>query len=101
MHVLSVMNSKTPITSNGNCCDDLPAVLLTEIDLLRDSGAKSIGIFAHSNQGVTRLSDVFAKANVDHLIVGLPEAHTEALVCMLDLCGVATNAFFIEEAKTS
>jgi hypothetical protein len=49
-------------------------------------GIRSIGIFAHSNEGVATLSASLAESGLDHVLVGIPEAHAEALSTLASLC---------------
>ena len=66
--------------------DDLVDVIKHEVEQARHDGAQSIGIFGHSNQLVADLSADLFNAGLDHVLVGLPEAHGEALVVMETLC---------------
>ncbi|MDJ0767137.1 MAG: ATP-dependent helicase [Ilumatobacter sp.] len=46
-------------------------------------GCRTFGVFAHSNQSVAELSLQLADANVEHELVGLPDAEADALYAML------------------
>jgi DNA helicase-2/ATP-dependent DNA helicase PcrA len=50
------------------------------------TGARTVGIFGHSNQGVAGLSAELFRAGVDHMLIGLPEAHGEAFAALEGLC---------------
>lgn len=59
------------------------------VDLIRDQviearrgGAETVAIFAHSNQSVADLGADLLGVGVEHVLVGLPEAHGEALAAM-------------------
>jgi DNA helicase-2/ATP-dependent DNA helicase PcrA len=58
-------------------------------------GSRSIGIFAHSNQSVIELADTLHQLDIDHVLIGIPEAHSEGLAAMRTLClyggGLASN----------
>jgi DNA helicase-2/ATP-dependent DNA helicase PcrA len=62
---------------------------------------KEIGIFAHSNAAVAQLADQLAEANIEHVLVGIPEAHAEALSAMSAQCGVAVRLVTSEEMRTA
>ena len=65
------------------------------------SARKEIGIFAHSNAAVAQLADQLAEANVDHVLVGIPEAHAEALLVMSIECRLAVGSATSEEMRTA
>ena len=71
-----------------NCVTDerIIDLIRTEITAAREDGARSIGIFGHTNQAVAELSVRLINAGVDHVLVGLPEAHGEALAALETLC---------------
>lgn len=58
---------------------ELTKVIAEHVASVRSEGATTIGIFAHSNEGVATLSASLTEAGLDHVLVGLPEAHAEAL----------------------
>lgn len=62
---------------------------------------KEIGIFAHSNAAVAQLADQLAEANIEHVLVGIPEAHAEALSAMSAECGVAVGLVTSQEMRTA
>jgi DNA helicase-2/ATP-dependent DNA helicase PcrA len=63
-----------------------------EIQELRRTGHRSIGVFAHSNESVALLAAEMAEANISHVLVGIPEAHAEALNAMATLCEFGIGA---------
>ncbi len=62
---------------------------------------KEIGIFAHSNAAVAQLADHLTEANIEHVLVGIPEAHAEALSAMSAECGLAVGLATPEEMCTA
>lgn len=64
----------------------LTATIAMQVTRVRAEGIKSLGIFAHSNQGVATLSASLAESGLEHVLVGIPEAHAEALTALASLC---------------
>lgn len=62
---------------------------------------KEIGVFAHSNAAVAQLADQLAEANIEHVLIGIPEAHAEALSAMSAECCVAVGLVTSEEMRTA
>lgn len=62
---------------------------------------KEIGIFAHTNAGVAELADQLNEANIDHVLVGIPEAHAEALSAMSAQCCLAIGLATSKEMRTT
>lgn len=62
--------------------DSLCEVIRSEVVDARRSGAQSVAIFGHTNQAVADLGVNLHQAGVEHVLVGLPEAHAEALAAM-------------------
>ena len=54
--------------------------LITEV---QTADAKEVGVFVHTNAAVALLADILGRAEVPHVIVGIPEAHSEALGAMM------------------
>ncbi len=56
---------------------------------------RDVGIFAHSNSSVAELAEELSEAGIVHDIVGIPEAHAEAMGSMATQClfavGLATD----------
>ena len=59
--------------------DDRKNLLSAAINDARDRKYRDVGIFAHSNASVAELAEELSEAGIDHVIVGIPEAHAEAL----------------------
>ena len=60
---------------------------------------KEIGVFAHSNEAVAGLADQLAEANIEHVLVGIPEAHAEALSTMGMQCSLAVGQATSEQVR--
>jgi DNA helicase-2/ATP-dependent DNA helicase PcrA len=72
----------------GNVDDEaLRSVLREEIDRVQGDGARSVGVFGHSNEGVATLSLALYEIDIDHVLVGIGEAHAKALGALATLCG--------------
>lgn len=72
----------------------LSTTLPSRINELQAAGVQDIGVFVHTNAAVTLLADILGQGDVSHVIVGLPEAHSEALGAMM-----AQVAFGVGEAS--
>ncbi len=79
--------------------EDLVSVLRAEIETARQAGAQTIGIFGHGNQAVADLSADLISTGVDHVLVGLPEAHAEALAVLETLCLHGLGRVTMEEVR--
>ena len=64
----------------------LESVVVEQIGRARARGAKSVGVFGRSNLGVAELAAGLSDAKVDHVLVGISEAHAEALNTIATLC---------------
>ena len=75
--------------------DDRLSLLNKAINDARNRKQRDVGIFAHSNASVAELAEELSEAGIDHVIVGIPEAHAEALGSMATQClfalGMATD----------
>ena len=60
-------------------------ILKSELNVARQAGYDSVGIFAHSNQSVTELGKTLFDYGIDHSLVGISEAQGEALVALSEL----------------
>ena len=65
----------------------------------RRRGSRDVGIFAHSNAAVAELAEQLNAASIDHVIVGLPEAHAEALASMATQCAFALGLASDEDVR--
>lgn len=62
---------------------------------------KEIGIFAHSNAAVAELADQLSEAGIEHVLVGIPEAHAEALSAMSTQCAYAVGLATTADIRTT
>ena len=67
----------------------------------RRQGSRDVGIFAYSNAAVTELAAQLNTAGINHVLVGIPEAHAEALAAMAGLCAFALGIAKDEELRES
>lgn len=75
--------------------------LANEIGRSRELGSRDVGIFAHSNQAVAELAQQLEDAGIDHVLIGIPEAHAEALVAMTTQCMYAVGLTSPAEIRKS
>ena len=66
--------------------DLLISLLRDEVSTARHEGARSVAIFGPTNEGVANLSADLMGVGVDNVLVGLSEAHGEALTALELLC---------------
>jgi len=62
---------------------------------------KEIGIFAHSNAAVAELADQLSEASIEHVLVGIPEAHAEALSAMSTQCAYVVGLTTLADIRTT
>jgi DNA helicase-2/ATP-dependent DNA helicase PcrA len=68
------------------CLDgETPAEVKTEIARSRSSRCREIGVFETTNAAVAELGAELTESGVDHTLIGLPEAHGEAILAMARL----------------
>jgi len=60
--------------------------LRKEIKRPRALGSRDVGVFAHSNAAVFELGEALNAQRIDHAVIGIPEAHAEALNAMAVQC---------------
>jgi ATP-dependent DNA helicase UvrD/PcrA len=77
----------------------LTKAIADEVARVRASGASTVGIFGHSNEGVAELGAALISSGLDHVLVGIPEAHGEALICLATLCAFAAGKTTWEEVR--
>lgn len=80
---------------------DNPALLKILKDQIARYPSKEIGIFAHSNAAVALLADQLNEANIDHVLVGIPEAHAEALSAMAIQCSFAIGLAVARDLRSA
>ena len=90
----AIRNERLTIYYDTNRGDELN-LLCRVVSESRRQGSRNIGIFAHSNAAVADIAEGLSEAGVDYDLVGIPEAHAEALSAMATQCafglGFATS----------
>ena len=76
-------------------------VLSDVVTQARRQGSRDVGVFAHSNAAVAELAEQFNAAGIDHVLVGIPEAHAEALAAMAAQCSFALGNATDEQVRES
>ena len=66
--------------------DAYQGILVSEINKTRQLGLRDVGIFAYSNIAVAEMAELLNGAGIDHALIGIPEAHAEALGVMAAQC---------------
>jgi DNA helicase II / ATP-dependent DNA helicase PcrA len=79
--------------------DILLAKIRQEVDDAWKGGYRSIGIFGHSNRSVAELSALLFATGLDHVLVGLPEAHGEALAALEAACQFGAGHVGFEQVR--
>jgi DNA helicase-2/ATP-dependent DNA helicase PcrA len=79
--------------------DGLLLKIRNEVDDAWNGGHRSIGIFGHSNRSVAELSASLFAIGMDHVLVGLPEAHGEALAAMDAACQFGAGHLDFEQVR--
>ena len=69
--------------------DDHSGLLGEIIRDARRQHSRDVGIFAHSNAAVAELAEQLDAAGIDCVLVGIPEAHAEAMASMAAQCAFA------------
>ena len=83
---------------NGNEYQD---ILVSEINKNRSLGLRDVGIFAHSNVAVAEVAELLNDAGIDHALIGIPEAHAEALGSMAVQCAYAAGLMEDDDIRES
>ena len=81
--------------------DERQDLLSAAVTDARDRKYRDVGIFAHSNASVAELAEELSEVGIDHVIVGIPEAHAEALGSMAAQCLFAMGLTTDEEVRES
>lgn len=71
--------------------DDLASTVVDQVRQVRARGVKTVGVFGHSNVGAAELAAMLAEAKIDHALVGISEAHAEALITIARLCALGVG----------
>jgi DNA helicase-2/ATP-dependent DNA helicase PcrA len=75
--------------------------LPTEIRNALRGGSHDVGVFAHSNAAVAELAQLLNDNDINHILVGIPEAHAEALSAMAVQCAYAMGEASEEDLRLS
>ena len=67
----------------------------------RQKGVKDIGIFVHSNAAVADIADGLGESGIDYVLIGIPEAHAEALSTMATQCAFGLGLATREDVRRS
>lgn len=81
--------------------DDYATILPAEIAGARSDHQRSVGIFGHSNAGVADLARALHARGIEHVLIGIPESHAEALATMSTLCAFAVGLATESDLHTS
>ena len=96
----AIENQRLLIHSNIDDQGTLP-LLCRIINDARQKGVKDIGIFVHSNAGVADIADGLGENGIDYVLIGIPEAHAEALSAMATQCAFALGLATREDVRRS
>lgn len=77
---------------------DIPGLIQ---DQIAHNARKEIGIFAHSNAAVAEIADQLSECGIEHVLVGIPEAHAQALSAMSIQCGFAVGLADSKDVRTA
>lgn len=77
---------------------DIPGLIQAQI---AHNARKEIGIFARSNAAVAEIADQLNECGIEHILVGIPEAHAQALSAMSIQCGFAVGLATSEDVRTA
>ena len=80
---------------------DYQDILVSEINESRRLGLRDVGVFAHSNVSVSEVADLLNNAGIDHALIGIPEAHSEALGSMAVQCAYAVGLLGDDDIRES
>ena len=72
--------------------DERERIIAHEIDVARKLGMSDLGMFANHNDTVSDLGAMLNRHGIDHALVGISEAHAEALNAMATQCGYSVGA---------
>jgi DNA helicase-2/ATP-dependent DNA helicase PcrA len=81
------------LSVHSNVSDtDQPKLVRDEVRRLRRDGCRTIGVFGMTNVGVAELGKNLVDLGVGHALIGISEAHGEALTAMASLTRFAVGA---------
>ena len=80
---------------------DVPDLLSDIIKSVRLQGFRDVGIFVHSNAAVAELAEQLDEAGINYVLIGIPEAYSEALGSMAAQCAFALGLASDEDVRRS
>lgn len=78
---------------------DVADVVLQEVRRLRKAGCKTVGVFGFTNDGSAILSEQLSERGLGNTIVGISEAHGEAIAAMGVMLAHAVDQAEFEDLK--
>jgi len=87
-HALQLGRLRVAICSG----DSVPDLLVQEIRTARSDGCRTLGVFETTNAGAAQLGAELTERGIDHTLIGLPEAHGEALLSLATLVSYGLGA---------
>lgn len=79
--------------------DETPEKVAQEIANQRSNGCRAIGVFETTNAAVAELGAELTNQGIQFTLIGLPEAHGEAIMAMATLLGVGLGAWEWSKAE--
>ncbi len=99
--VLNALRDKRLIIHFDTDEADVPDLLSDIIKTLRQRGSRDVGIFVHSNAAVAELAKQLDEAGINYVLIGIPEAYSEALGSMAAQCAFALGLASDEDVRRS
>ena len=81
--------------------EDRFGIIEKEIKNARLEGMRDVGVFSGSNNAVGEMAEMLNTNGIDHALIGIPEAHAEALRSMATECGYAIGLFSESQVRES
>ena len=94
--VLEAIRNERLAVVRANSTSEISEIIKKHI---ADNPHKEIGVFAHSNAAVAQLADQLTEKRIDHVLVGIPEAHSEALAAMSIECGISVGLNTVQDLR--
>ena len=81
--------------------EDVPDLICDIIKTVRLRGSRDVGIFVRSNTAVAELAEQLDEAGINYVLIGIPEAYSEALGSMAAQCAFALGLASDEDVRRS
>lgn len=81
--------------------EDVHELLRILVEDAHRQGCRDLGIFAQTNAAVAQIGEKLGEAGIACALVGIPEAHAEALACMATQCAFAAGLATQQEMRNS